>query len=388
MEKPKIFKDETKLFPEYIPKKTPHREMEVNKLKSLFDVVLQNPAEASQQVFILGPVGSGKTLVSKKFLQYIDEQYQTNAIRIKTYYTNCRVNKVFSSILNNILATIGHSFPNRGFSVDEIVQYFLSVSLEENVHIISVFDEFDALVAHEGVEPLYIITRIREMAKDRQILSSIIISKTFSYLDKADRGILSSIQKNIIKLEAYSETQLNDILFDRILMAFNEGTVGNETTELIAKIASRYGDARYAIELLHLAGRIADFRGEDRVRPDHVREAKLQLPPQIRKEEIGYLDDHEKILLLSLSKLLKENLGERVTLKELQQEYNMSCEEYNKTPLKYTQLWIRIKDLVQRDLISAEVSSRGHRGKTTFISLLNVPAEQIYNETKERLKNG
>jgi len=388
MEKSKIFKDEPKLFPEYLPKRIPHREVEVGKLKSFFHVVLQNPGETSQQVFILGPVGSGKTLVSKKFLQYIDEQYQTGNIRIKTYYTNCRVNKVFSSILNNILASIGHSFPNRGFSVDEIVQYFLSKSLEENVHIISVFDEFDALITHEGVEPLYIITRMREMAKDRQTFSSIIISKSFSYLDKADQGILSSIQKNIIKLEAYNEIQLNDILFDRIILAFNEGTVENETTELVSKIASRYGDARYAIELLHLAGRIADFRGEDKVRPEHVREAKLQLPPQIRKEEIGYLDEHEKILLLSLSKLLKENLGEKVTLKDLQQEYSMACEEYDKTPLKYTQLWLRIKNLAQRDLISAEVTSKGRRGKTTFISLLNVPADQMYKETKERLENG
>jgi cell division control protein 6 len=388
MEQLRIFKDETKLFPEYVPKRIPHRESEVNMLKSFFKVVLQNPTESSQQAFILGPVGSGKTLVSKKFLQYIEEQYQIRDVRLKTYYTNCRVNRVFSSILNNILSSIGHSFPKRGFSIDEIVQYFLAKMHEEKIHVIAVFDEFDSLIAHDGIEPLYIITRMREIAADRQVLSSIIVSKSFSYLDKADQSILSSIQKNIIKLESYNEIQLKDILFDRILIAFKEDVVENETVDLITRIASRYGDARYAIELLQLSGKIAEFKGEKTVRPEHVREAKLQLPPQIRKEELSYLDDHEKIILLSLSKLLKENFEEKITTKELEQEYQTTCKKYDKVPLKYTQFWLRIRNLVQRELINSQISNRGKRGRSTFVSLFNVPADQLYEEVKERLENG
>jgi len=388
IEQASIFKDETKLSPEYMPKRIPHREDEANRLKSFFQVVLQNPKESSQQALVVGPVGSGKTLVSKKFLQYVEEQYQTRDIRVKTYYTNCRVNRVFSSILNNILASIGHSFPNRGFSVDEIVQYFLSKMHEEKIHIIAVFDEFDSLVTHDGIEPLYIITRIREISGDSQVLSSIIVSKSFSYLDKADQSILSSIQKNIIKLESYNGIQLKDILLDRILVAFREDVVKSETIDLISKIASRYGDARYAIELLQLSGKIAEFRGEKNVRPEHVREAKLQLPPQIGKEELSYLDDHEKIILLSLSKLLKENFGEKVTSKELEQQYDITCKQYDKEPLKYTQFWLRIRNLSQRELINSEVAKKGRKGRTTFVSLLNVPAEQIYKEVLERLENG
>jgi cell division control protein 6 len=388
IEEYRIFKDESKLSPEYIPKRIPHRENELDKLKSFFRMVLHDPKRNSQQVFIIGPVGSGKTLLSKKFIQYVESHYVINDVRLKTYYTNCRVNRVFGSILNSILSSIGHSFPNRGFSLDEIVQYFISKLGEEKIHVIVIFDEFDALVSHEGIEPLYIITRLREMAIDRQILSSIIISKSFSYLDKADPSILSSIQKNIIKLESYNESQLKDILYDRVLIAFEEDTVENETLDLISKLASKYGDARYAIELLQLSGRIAEFRGERKVRPEHVREAKLQLPPQIRKEELNYLDEHEKIILLSLAKLLKEQLEDRITLKILEEEYKIMCKKYGKEALKHTQFWLRVKNLAQREFIDSKVLQADPRGRTTVISLLNIPAEQLYDEIKERLEYG
>ncbi len=386
IEEYRIFKDESKLSPEYIPKRIPHRERELNELKRYFKMVLQDPKRNSQQVFIIGAVGSGKTLISKKFLQYVSEQYGFNEIRLKTFYTNCRINKVFGSILNSILSTLGQSFPTRGFSLDEIVQYFISKLNEEKVHVIAVFDEFDALISHEGIEPLYIITRIREMGTESQILSSIVISKSFSYLDKADPSILSSIQKNIIKLESYNELQLKDILYDRVIIAFEEDVVEDETIELISKLASKYGDARYAIELLQLSGRIAEFRGDRKVRPEHVREARLQLPPQIRKEELNYLDTHEKIILLALTKLLKEQLDNYVTLKVLEQEYESMCKKFGKEALKHTQFWLKIKNLSQKEIISSTITSAEPKGRTTLISLLNIPAEQLYNEIKERLK--
>ncbi|MEM2740938.1 MAG: hypothetical protein QXD95_02135, partial [Nitrososphaeria archaeon] len=158
------------------------------------------------------------------------------------------------------------------------------------------------------------------------------------------------------------------------------------TIELISKLASKYGDARYAIELLQLSGRIAEFRRERKVRPEHVREARLQLPPQIRKEELNYLDIHEKIILLALTKLLKEQLDSYVTLKILEQEYENMCKKFGKEALKHTQFWLKIKNLSQKEIISSTVTGAEPKGRTTLISLLNVPAEQLYNEIKERLE--
>jgi len=55
--------------------------------------------------------------------------------------------------------------------------------------------------------------------------------------------------------------------------------------------------------------------------------------------------------------------------------------------LKYTQFWLRIRNLSQRELINSEVVKKGRKGRTTFVSLLNVPAEQIYKEVLKRLEN-
>ena len=86
-------------------------------------------------------------------------------------------------------------------------------------------------------------------------------------------------------------------------------------------------------------------------------------------------------------KAAKRNFGEKVTLKELEQEYDITCKKYDKEPLKYTQFWLRIRNLSQRELINSEVVKKEGRERTTFVSLLNVPAEQIYKEVLKRLEN-
>lgn len=89
---------------------------------------------------------------------------------------------------------------------------------------------------------------------------------------------------------------------------------------------------------------------------------------------------------MALTKLLKEQLDNYVTLKVLKQEYKSMCKKFGKEALKHTQFWLKIKNLSQKEIISSTITSAEPKGRTTLISLLNIPAEQLYNEIKERLK--
>jgi len=64
---PSLFKDESKLFPEYVPSHLPHREEQLNLLASYFNGLLNYNDFPFYRVICYGPVGTGKTAVVKFF---------------------------------------------------------------------------------------------------------------------------------------------------------------------------------------------------------------------------------------------------------------------------------------------------------------------------------
>lgn len=200
----------------------------------------------------------------------------------------------------------------------------------------------------------------------------------------ADSSTLSSIQKNLIVLEPYSEDQLYAILSARAQEALREGCVENEAIRLAAKLAAEFGDARYALDLLYRAGKLVDLRDVGRILPEHVRLARAHLPPHLRKEELSYLDLHEKLILLAVAGLLKRSLRAAATMGETEEAYHILCEDYGVEPIQHTQLWTRVGELRQRGLVETQSSGKGRRGRTTLISI-QIPAESLEEELRRML---
>ena len=93
-------------------------------LEAYFQSVAERPARASQNVLIHGPVGSGKTMLAKKLGAALEKKALLYGNRVKFLHVNCRIDKTLQSVLIKGLHHLGHRYPSRGFSFEELVQTF------------------------------------------------------------------------------------------------------------------------------------------------------------------------------------------------------------------------------------------------------------------------
>jgi cell division control protein 6 len=371
-----LFKNESVLMPEFVPAATPHREVQLRELEAYFHGVAERPQTVSQNVLLYGPNGAGKTMLAKKLGQLLEKKAMTYGNRVKFLHVNCRIDRSLVAIFNKALRTLGHSYPSRGLSFEELLQALFEELRRDRLHLMVAFDEVDALVESDP-SSLYTITRLREISQDAQVFSSLLISKTQDYVKRVDLSTLSSLQRNEISLERYSAEQLYDILSSRGQQAFREGSVDDASLWMAAELASIFGDARYAIELIYRAGKKAEMSDSDKVMPEHVRYAKASLPPEFRKEELAYLDRHQRVMLKAISGMLKKSDSEFATIGEVEKSYNALCESMGISPNHHTQVWSDVNELARKGIIEAQLSGKGFRGRTTLIGLSRISAEQL-----------
>src|SRR5260370_7383181 len=162
-------------------------------------------------------------------------------------------------ILKRVLQNFTPQFPQRGFSSEELLHILLDQLESKNLHIILTLYEADVLIKAEGSTSLYNLTRIQEERPGRPVrLSLIVIIRELRNLDDLDRSTLSTLQRNVIRLDRYTNSQIESILRERVELAFREGTISEEVVEFVADMAAPPGDARNAIEPSRRPGQYPD----------------------------------------------------------------------------------------------------------------------------------
>jgi cell division control protein 6 len=284
-------------------------------------------------------------------------------------------------ILNKILSAFQPGIPLRGLSTQELLSIILEYIESNNLYLLVTLDELGVFLKRRGEELLYLLSRtVDDQLNAQQRISLIGISRSplFGYI--LDPSTWSTLQKNMLRFNRYNSRQLRDILNSRIKDAVLEGAVSSSTIDLIADIAGPSGDARYALEVLYKAGKVADEKGVLRILPEYVRSAKAFITPEIRREVLQDLSTHRILLLLAVCGLLKVTEDAYITTGALEARYRLVCEEYVQTPRSHTQIWSYIQDLVGLGILSSKLSSAGQRGNTTLISLPDIPASVLEHE--------
>ena len=378
-----MFKDESKLDINYIPSRLPHREKEHRLLMEFFRFILSCPEKMAQRVIITGEVGTGKTALAQRFGADITREANKRGVNFRYVYVNCREcrGKLFL-ILQHAVSVFRPNFPKRGYSAEEALETLMQSLDEENAYMVLALDEFDSLIAQDGSDTVYKLTRLQEMRPGKpQRVSLISIIRDLKSTEKLDASAKSTLQRNVIRLDKYGASQLTDILNDRVALAFEPSTVPEDVVDLVAELAvSESGNARFAIELLWRAGKHADAEDLGVVAAECVRQAVSSIIPTIQRSELSSLGLHEKLFLLGAARVFKDSEKTYATLSEIEEGYAVVCEEYGEQPKTHTQLWKYVQLFSALGILSAEVDATGARGRSTRVSLPSVPSFELEKE--------
>jgi cell division control protein 6 len=380
----RIFKAEEKLSPDYIPSKLPHRDNELNLLRTFFSSVISGSSMISTRIIVTGSVGTGKSALVKLFGATAEEEAKKNGVNLRFLYVNCRISKSTFMVLSRLVEQLKARIGTRGFANEELLHRILNYLELKNMYAIIALDEVDLLISR-GEDILYLLSRIGEEREGPPRVSIILVTRNPEIFDLLDESTRSSLLGNVIHLSEYDSGQLYDILKFRAEEALMPGVLLEESLRLIADLAGERGDARYALDILWRAGKYAEAENSRVITPEHVRKAAASIYPAVRREHLEFLDQHERLILLALARGL---LGERayVTAADLYQSYQLVCEEYSAEPRTYTSFWEHLQRLDDLGIIRINVRSDGIRGRRSYISLPGIPATILQAELESILR--
>jgi len=368
----KLFRDEERLSPEFVPSTLPHREKELSLLRSFFSSLLSGSSPYSVRAVITGSVGTGKTSLAKLFGQQFERDARKAKRNVVYVHVNCRINRTLFSVLRRIVEVAQLPLPRRGFTEEEVMHRLLEHLTENDAHLILTADEAEALLMEEGAEPFYFLSRIGEET-DEPRLSVIVILRDIEILERLDSQTRSSLLGTAVHLSVYGYSELLDIVRFRAAEAFIPTTVPEETLEFLADVSAERGDARYAIDLLWRSGKFAEAEGSSRVTAEHVRKAMASVYPAITRGALGYLSHDETVALLACARSMRGDKA-YVTSAELFEAYRLICEERSWAPKGYTSFWETLQTLQDQGFIRIKVQSEGARGRRSYISLPGIPS--------------
>ena len=370
-----VFKDQGKLSFDYLPEKMPHREKQMQRLTQLFRPLLE--ANVASNAFLYGSVGTGKTHLSRRFCLELVKSAQELGRVLDHVLVNCRQRMGDDAVLLAILKHYDERFPDRGFSISEKLNVLRGWLERRKSNLVLVLDEIDALLKKSGSDLIYTFSRFgEEHAGGRGNISLILISQKTDALGHLDSASLSTFRRtSAVEFGKYAREELRDIIQVRADLAVHQGNVGGEVLDLIADIASEFGDARYAIEILWNAGLLADEESAEEITAEHVRGAKASVHPTGIEERLRALDRSKAVVLLSVARKMKKRAY--VSTGEIEDMYAVVCEEYGERKRGHTQFWKYLNDLDALGLIDAKISGTGVIGKTTLVSLPEIPAKVL-----------
>ncbi len=365
-----IFKDREKLLPDYIPERLVHREKELSRIAQTLAVALRG--ERPNNVFIYGLTGTGKTAAVKLVLKKLLERASKNNMPIYPVYINVRQRDTPYRTMSDIAESIGVRVPFTGLATSEVFRRFLMKAKHMYGVMIIVLDEIDFLVKRHGDDILYKLLRANEEL-DRFKISIVGITNSISFVESLDPRVKSSLGEEEIVFSPYNAKQLNDILSDRASQAFKDGVLDDDVIPLCAALAAReHGDARRALDLLRVAGEIAERNKDSKVTSRHVMIARIEIERDRVVEVVRTLPLHSKLVLASVAATTHGGAN-KATTGEVYDYYRRLVSKLGIEEVTFRRVSGIIGELDMLGIIRTRTISRGRYGKTRYIELASSP---------------
>ena len=363
---PRLFRNREVLRPDYVPNELPHREEQIQHIGGILVPVLKG--SRSSNIFIYGQTGTGKTAVVKFILDKLTKKSREIEAPIMACYINCRLTGTDYRVFSRLCEAVNIEVPFTGLATNEVFDRFKIAVDYKKLLLIVVLDEIDFLVKERGDDLLYNLTRINETLKLSR-LSIIGISNDLQFKEHLDPRVLSSLSEEEVVFRPYSAIELSDILQARSTIGFLENVLAKGALNLCAALAAaEHGDARRALDLLRVAGELAEREGAIKVSEEYVRIAQNKIEEDRITSILKTLPLHSKLVLCSCY-LLKQAEYDGVITGNVYEVYNELCNKIQLESLTQRRVSGLISELDIMGLLNASVINMGRYGRTKKIKL-------------------
>lgn len=364
-----LFKDKQILQSQYSPEDIPHRDKEIEHIAGILAPSLLG--QRTSNLFIYGKTGTGKTLSVKHVTNELLKRVKDSKM-LRIEYLNCKLKKVADTeyrILAELIKQLGGNVPATGLPTDQVYSRFLEIleGSDEKL-LILVLDEVDQAVKKMSDGFLYNLTRLNSELKNLQIIL-VGISNDLRFLDSLDPRVRSSLSEEELVFPPYNALQLQDILKKRADRAFKPETVSEGVIAKCAAFAAReHGDARRALDLLRVAGELAEREACTKILIEHIDKANDKIERDKMLDIIETEPKQFQIVLYSIMQLLKE----RKTLiftGDIYTCYQELCKKTNTEVLTQRRVSDILAEFDMLGIINANVISKGRYGRTREIKI-------------------
>jgi len=355
----------------YIPKVILHRDSEQEKVTQSLIPILKKSRPSNLLVY--GKPGTGKTLVVRKVLLKIQNRVEKTQFPIKLVYTNSKEETTLYGLLVSFGRQLGleeKDLPATGLAISEVFKRLLKAINQGKLNIVFVIDEIDYLahlVSKTGKDILYQLTRANGRLTGGS-LTLVGISNDLTFKERLDPRVISSLGEEEIVFTSYSVEQIRKILENRIQDAFIKNAVEEPALNLCAAMAGReHGDARRAIDLMRVAGELAEREQSETVNENHIREASQKIEENKEVAALQSYPLHEKLLIIAVTKTSGLSTGEIYTT------YKNLCKVLGQKELSTRRVTQMLSEIELSGIISGRIIHQGIHGRTKKFKLTISP---------------
>lgn len=382
-----LFLKEECLEINFIPDHLLHREQELIMLSKIFVKLIEKPFSISRKITIQGEVGIGKTVIAKTFGKMLLMSADKRGLNISYVHINCRKEKTPYNILNRILSNLNCNIPKRGYSPQELTHYLEDYLKKTRKYLVLTLDELNYLQkSHFNL--IYSLSRCNESSFDNEnYLSLIIIVRNLALLGNLDDSTKSTLQGNILSLKKYTQSQIVDILTDRVKISIRAEVFSPELIHFIASNIEGLGDIRKGLNIIRNATKIAESQEREKVTKDIIEMSLQNTIPNLQVDVLDTFNQHQNMVLFTIIQFVINNCEQEITFSDIENTYLEMCKKKGEVPRKHTQIWTYIQQFEHFGFISVKTVSKNIKGRKSFISVSDLPLNSMYNKLNKKIRD-
>lgn len=296
----------------------------------------------SQNLFIHGPKGTGKTLATHLRLEEADNIEDRCYIPCIQYNTEYKALKQIYRCLSNEDIGGGHHSSDLQRQI---------VEKTRSTDTVLVLDDIEFLLLNNGDSLLYFLTRM-ETENNHLIL----VSSQESLEKQVEERTYSSLQPRKTRLESYSSEEAYRILLERAQKALRSQSLQKAA---LNHVASRTQNITIGLHWLKTAAETADRM----VTESDVKHVQEKAFARYAEHQLERFTQHHKLLYQAVRELDVEQ-GEEIRAGMVYSRYRELCQVYSEDTVSKRRLSHFLKHLEYLQLIEAEYHYGGSKGKT------------------------